>query len=165
MTSFGLSVQKTVGKMVAVWGMFAPSEGQLSLSFHHQLPSGNSSPHSPALVFGTFYYVSFHMKGCRSLGNICNQLFSQPSHNIPKALPISHLSSFSPIFHQVAADFQVFRFVQQLTACGCQSWCPQGRDGGGCQQSGDLQGTPLFAPLYQHRWGSPKGVPFCSLQF
>lgn len=33
--SFGLSVQKTVGKMVAVWGMFAPSEG----AAEPQLPS------------------------------------------------------------------------------------------------------------------------------
>lgn len=78
---------------------------------------------------------------------------------MPRVLPVSHLSYFSPLFHQVAADLQVFRFVQQLTACRCQSRRPQGRNGGGCQQSGDLQGTPLCSSLLRQT-GCPKGVLF-----
>lgn len=82
-----------------------------------------------------------HVRACRSQGHICNLLFSQLSHSTA-LLSLPHTSPLFLIFHQVAADFQVFRFVQQLAACGCQSRCPQGRDGGGCQQSGNLQGTP-----------------------
>lgn len=42
---------------------------------------------------------------------------------------------------QVAAVCKVLGAVEQLAAVGCQSRCSQGGDGGGSEQSGDLQGT------------------------
>lgn len=42
---------------------------------------------------------------------------------------------------QVAAVREVLGFGQQPAALRCQSRCSQGGDGGGSQQSGDLQGT------------------------
>lgn len=141
-------------------GMLALSEGAAS-----------STSIRPAMrMLGPFswsgYRVPFHHLSCRVRTCHCwggtHTSCVSAARDVPRAL--SHTSPFFPVSRQVAADVQVFKSVQQLTACGCQSRCPQGGDGGGSQQSGDLQGTPLIAPLHLERWGRSMGVCFCSLE-
>lgn len=103
------------------------------------------------------------LQQCRPQANNLRPGISSVLCPIPSAPPVSHIF-FSLVFPQVAADFQVFRALQQPSACGCQSRCPQGGDGGGCQQSGDLPGicSPCSSLLGQA--GDSVGV-VCVVQW
>ena len=121
--------------------------GHLTLSFTHQFRCGKVSP-SLGIAPVSPGHTSFPV--C-SLANNLRPGISSALCRIPRAPPVSHTSSFSLVFHQVAADFQVFRAFQHSSARGCQSRCPQGGDGGGCQQSGDLPGICSPALLSRDR--------------
>lgn len=157
--SFGFSVWKTIVKMVTNRGMLVLSEGAADSQLQSAVDAWKCGP-TASLPHAWYLFMTSLFKWGYVVPWVMfvTRCFLSAPMGSP-GLYLSHIS-FSPIFHQVAADFQVFRFVQQLTACGCQGWCPQGRNGRGCQQSGDLQGTcPLCSSLLGQA-GEPLGISF-----
>ena len=73
--SFGLSVQKTGGRLMANWGILALSEVAALLSLLQSCHLDIGAPFLLVWYWVPFHYLSFGMRLCRSLGDTHNQLF------------------------------------------------------------------------------------------
>lgn len=73
--SFGLSVQKTVGRMMASWGILALSEVAAILSLLQSCRLDIGAPFLLVWYWVAFHSLSFGMRLCRSLGDTHDQLF------------------------------------------------------------------------------------------